>query len=113
MAVGAILFMHEDTTWLLILGALMVLLTMFLWWRDVVREAEYGGHHTPVVSLGHRYGIALFIASEVMFFAAFFWAFFDASLSPTRWSSTCAWSIPAACGRRPGGRCSTPSTCRS
>ena len=32
------------------------------------------------MQLGLRYGMALFIASEVMFFAAFFWAFFDASL---------------------------------
>ncbi|MEZ5667429.1 MAG: cytochrome c oxidase subunit 3 [Alphaproteobacteria bacterium] len=80
LAVGALLFMHEDIAWVLILGFLLVLLTMFLWWRDVVKEAEYKGHHNPVVSLGHRYGMALFIASEVMFFAAFFWAFFDASL---------------------------------
>jgi cytochrome c oxidase subunit 3 len=38
--------------------------------------------HTPVVKIGLRYGMALFIASEVMFFAAFFWAFFDASINP-------------------------------
>ncbi len=66
--------------WLFLIGLALVFLTMFLWWRDVVREAEHEGHHNPVVALGHRYGIALFIASEVMFFAAFFWAFFDASL---------------------------------
>ena len=30
--------------------------------------------------LGLRYGMMLFIASEVMFFVAWFWAFFDASL---------------------------------
>ena len=80
LAVGALLFMHEEVVWLLILGFLLVLLTMFVWWRDVVKEAQHDGHHTPVVSLGHRYGMALFIASEVMFFSAFFWAFFDASL---------------------------------
>jgi cytochrome c oxidase subunit 3 len=34
------------------------------------------------VQIGLRYGMALFIASEVMFFAAFFWAYFDASLFP-------------------------------
>ena len=49
---------------------------MFVWWRDVIREATYQGYHTPVVQLGMRYGMALFIASEVMFFVAFFWAFF-------------------------------------
>jgi len=32
------------------------------------------------VQIGLRYGMILFIASEVMFFVAWFWAFFDASL---------------------------------
>ena len=61
------------------LGLIMVLCTMFFWWRDVVREAN-AGDHKPIVQLGLRYGMSLFIASEVMFFAAFFWAFFDASI---------------------------------
>ena len=56
---------------------MLVLATMFLWWRDIIREAEYQGHHTPIVQIGMRYGMMLFIASEVMFFVAFFWAFFD------------------------------------
>ena len=62
-----------------VIGLIMVLCTMFFWWRDVVRESR-GGDHTPVVQLGLRYGMALFIISEVMFFVAFFWAFFDASI---------------------------------
>ena len=56
-----------------------VLGTMAVWWRDVIREATFEGHHTPVVQIGLRYGMALFIASEVMFFAAFFWAYFRCS----------------------------------
>ena len=55
---------------------------MAVWWRDVIREATFQGYHTPVVQLGLRYGMALFIASEVMFFSAFFWAFFASSLFP-------------------------------
>ena len=55
---------------------------MAVWWRDVIREATFQGMHTPVVQLGLRYGMALFIASEVMFFSAFFWAFFSSSLFP-------------------------------
>lgn len=82
LALGTILFMHEITAWLLPIGTLLVILTMYVWWRDVVREATFQGHHTPIVQLGLRYGMILFIASEVMFFAAFFWAFFDASLFP-------------------------------
>lgn len=56
--------------------------TMFVWWRDVIREAEVEGHHKPVVQLHLRYGMILFIASEVMFFVVWFWGFFDAALFP-------------------------------
>ncbi|MGI9481938.1 MAG: cytochrome c oxidase subunit 3 [Hyphomicrobiales bacterium] len=66
--------------WIFVVGTVLVLYTMFMWWRDVTREAEVEGHHTPVVQLHLRYGMLLFIASEVMFFVAWFWAFFDASL---------------------------------
>jgi cytochrome c oxidase subunit 3 len=58
-----------------------ILFTMFMWWRDVIKEA-HGGDHTPVVQLHLRYGMILFIASEVMFFVAWFWAYFSASLFP-------------------------------
>jgi cytochrome c oxidase subunit 3 len=63
-------------------GILGVLYTMLSWWTDVVREATYEGHHTRVVQIHHRYGMMMFIASEVMFFVAWFWAYFDASLYP-------------------------------
>lgn len=83
-AIGAIMYMHEMGYGALVMtvGFLTILYTMYMWWRDVIKEAEYQGHHTPIVQLGMRYGMILFIASEVMFFLAFFWAFFDASLYP-------------------------------
>ena len=62
-------------------GFLLLVYTMFAWWKDVVSEAETGDHK-PVVQIGLRYGMILFIASEVMFFVAWFWAFFNASLYP-------------------------------
>ena len=84
LVLGAAMYMHEYpySIFFLIAGFLMLFATMFFWWRDVVREAEYQGHHSPIVQIGMRYGMMLFIASEVMFFVAFFWAFFDASLYP-------------------------------
>jgi cytochrome c oxidase subunit 3 len=63
-------------------GILGVLYTMLSWWTDVVREATHEGYHTRVVQIHHRYGMMMFIASEVMFFVAWFWAYFDASLYP-------------------------------
>ena len=62
-------------------GVLGLLFTVFMWWRDVIKEA-HGGDHTPIVQLHLRYGMILFIASEVMFFVAWFWAYFDAALFP-------------------------------
>jgi cytochrome c oxidase subunit 3 len=84
LTTGLVMFMHHVTGWefLLPLGVVGVLATMFMWFRDVIDEATYRGFHTPVVQIGMRYGMALFIASEVMFFSAFFWAYFNASLFP-------------------------------
>ena len=102
MAMGGVLFMHGHGLAALILGAILILGTMAVWWRDVIREATFQGYHTPVVQLGLRYGMALFIASEVMFFAAFFWAFLPRACS--RW---------AACGRLRASTRSTRSSSRS
>jgi cytochrome c oxidase subunit 3 len=84
-AVGGILWMHHMTAiapYLFGVGVIGTLYTMCGWWRDVAREATYGGYHTSVVQISHRYGMILFIASEVMFFVAWFWAYFDAALFP-------------------------------
>ena len=78
---GAVLWIHGFAgPYISLAGFLGLLFTMFVWWRDVIREAEHDGFHNKVVQLGLRYGMTLFIASEVMFFAAFFWAFFDSAL---------------------------------
>ncbi len=68
--------------WLLGLGFALLIYTFYGWWRDVVKESVVNNEHTPVVKLGLRYGMILFIASEVMFFVAWFWAYFNASLFP-------------------------------
>ncbi len=87
MAVGAVSWMHPDAMpahggTIFFLGLLGVLATMFFWWADVIKEA-HAGDHTPVVQLHLRYGMILFIASEVMFFVGWFWSFFDFSLFPS------------------------------
>ena len=67
--------------WIFYLGLALVLYVMYAWWSDTIKEGQEGAH-TRVVSLHLRYGMIMFIASEVMFFVAWFWAFFDASLFP-------------------------------
>jgi cytochrome c oxidase subunit III len=93
LAVGAVMYMHK-VTWAVpnsqlvidvglkgvLLGFMSVIACMFFWWRDVVHESVVERAHSKIAEIGLRYGMALFIASEVMFFVAFFWAFFDVSL---------------------------------
>ena len=52
-AIGAVMFMHDRAYggYVLMTGMGLVILTMFMWWRDVIREAEYQGHHTPIVQI--------------------------------------------------------------
>ena len=90
-ALGAIAWMrtHVDGEgvlgikgpWLFGVGIASLIAIAWLWWRDVIREGDKGDH-TPVVQLHLRYGMILFIASEVMFFVAWFWAYFDSALFP-------------------------------
>jgi cytochrome c oxidase subunit 3 len=81
---GAVMWMHDNAygKFVFAAGVAMVLLTMFSWWSNTVKEA-HEGHHTPVVQLHLRYGMILFIVSEVMFFLAWFWAFFSSALFPS------------------------------
>lgn len=85
MFFGLVMWMHPEQfgygSLVFGMGVLGVLYTFFAWWSDVIREA-HAGDHTPIVQLHLRYGMLLFIASEVMFFVGWFWAWFDFSLFP-------------------------------
>jgi len=80
---GTVMWMHDNPygKFLMMLGFLGIAVTMFNWWANVIREGK-AGDHTPVVQLHLRYGMIMFIASEVMFFVAWFWAFFASALFP-------------------------------
>jgi cytochrome c oxidase subunit III len=82
LVTGIIVQAHFGAWWLLILGVAATLICMAGWWWDVVKESQTPGVHSPVAKLGMRYGMVLFIASEVMFFVAFFWAWFHFALYP-------------------------------
>jgi cytochrome c oxidase subunit 3 len=81
--IGAVLAMHSIEKWTFIIGVVGILYCAFNWWRDIIKESRQEGLHTQEVKTGLRVGMALFIASEVMFFVAFFWAYFNAALNPT------------------------------
>jgi cytochrome c oxidase subunit 3 len=90
-AIGAIAWMrtHVDGEgvfgirgpYLFAIGMIALIACAWSWWLDVIREANEG-YQTPVVQLHLRYGMIMFIASEVMFFVAWFWAYFDNALFP-------------------------------
>jgi len=125
MLIGAVFWMNKDyagffglpvngTPWIFFIGLALVLYTMTGWWRDVIRESVVLGNHTPVVKLHLRYGMLLFIASEVMFFVAWFWAYFNAAIFhndvgvsswPPARSKPCSirlpWSTSRSGSRRP------------
>jgi cytochrome c oxidase subunit 3 len=107
MAVGAICWMHQmfaAAPLVFAAGTLGVLYTMLSWWRDIINEAEHEGYHTRVVQISHRYGMILFIASEVMFFVAWFWT--CSAMSGRRRRAPIMWRS-AARSTRGTCRCST------
>jgi len=81
---GMVLFMHNMTGGHLVLGLGIagLIASFYSWFSKIVAEAQ-SGHHSPVVQLHLRYGMILFIASEVMFFVGWFWSWFDFSLFPS------------------------------
>nr|UEP16597.1 cytochrome c oxidase subunit III [Pyrrhocoris tibialis] len=83
MTSGMVMWFHKNEMYLFQLGMLINLLTMYQWWRDIVREGTFQGKHTIKVVEGLKLGMILFIISEVFFFISFFWGFFHSSLAPT------------------------------
>ena len=81
MLFGAVMWMNDNGPWMFLIGFVAILYSMFAWWSDTIAENNEGDH-TPVVQIGLRYGFILFIMSEVMFFAAWFWSFFKHALYP-------------------------------
>jgi cytochrome c oxidase subunit 3 len=90
LAVGGVILMRGLTTedggifskgqwYVFAIGGVVTVFTMIGWWSDVIKESRQGDH-TPVVDIGLRYGMILFIASEVMFFVAWFWMFFELAI---------------------------------
>lgn len=90
LALGGILYMHKVEIGgapiglkAIVPGLLAVLAVMFFWWKDIIFESVTEKVHNKITEIGLRYGMALFIASEVMFFVAFFWAFFSSAFYPS------------------------------
>lgn len=79
---GLVLYFHESDLFLSRLSFLSLFLSLFYWFRDIIREGLYEGHHVLRVQVGFRLSFLLFIVSEVMFFFALFWGYYWFSFSP-------------------------------
>lgn len=107
LAMGAVLFMHDVKVRAfdfgvkgIAIGFISVLAVMFFWWKDIIFETITEKVHNKITEVSMRYGMSLFIASEVMFFVAFFWAFFNGAFFPTEaigfvWPPTSIEIVPA------------------
>lgn len=80
---GTVVYFHYSQLFLVLTGLISIILCMFVWFKDVVRESTFQGYHTKVTVYGLKLGFLLFIVSEILFFFSFFWAFFHSSLSPS------------------------------
>nr|AJF93949.1 cytochrome c oxidase subunit 3 [Euretidae gen. sp. DVL-2014] len=83
LTTGSMIYFHFTHNKLIILGMITTTIIMIIWWRDIIREASFQGLHTKKVQKNLKYGMILFILSEILFFFSFFWAFFHSSLTPT------------------------------
>jgi len=97
---GTVAWFHGHGLFCASIGLILIIITLLQWWRDVTREATFIGFHTIPVIKGLRWGIILFIASEVIFFFSFFWAFFHSALAPTP-ELGCIWPPAGICPINP------------
>lgn len=79
---GILDLIHFNNINIIFISILIITATIIQWWRDICREASFQGNHTLNVLINIKWGIALFIISEIFFFLSFFWAFFHRRLSP-------------------------------
>lgn len=80
--IGVVYWFNNFNFYFIVLGLIILIFSVYQWWRDVVRERFYQGFHTYKVLEGLKIGIILFIISEVFFFIRIFWCYFHIFLSP-------------------------------
>lgn len=86
MMLGASAWVNDYTLgkWAVYAGLLSLLVVLYLWFSDAIRES-LGGLNSKRVDLSYRWSMSWFIFSEVMFFAAFFGALWYIRTVTTPW----------------------------
>nr|YP_010878965.1 cytochrome c oxidase subunit III [Batracomorphus extentus]WHE42617.1 cytochrome c oxidase subunit 3 [Batracomorphus extentus] len=83
MTISSVMWMHKNNVYTMILSMIMIMLVSWQWWRDIIRESTFQGMHNKKIIKLMKWGMMMFILSEIMFFISFFWTFFHMSLSPS------------------------------
>src|SRR5271154_4988904 len=81
--IGAVLKFQGFNAICLTIGIITLLSCMILWWKDVITESTFLGHHTLKVQNGIKIGFIIFLFSEVFLFFSLFWAYFHSALAPS------------------------------
>nr|QLD96964.1 cytochrome c oxidase subunit 3 [Chiropterargas confusus] len=82
LMINFIYITHYNCYKYVIMTIMLSMLTTMQWWRDVCRESSFQGNHNTYVTMNMKYGMIMFIISEVFFFISFFWAYFHSMLTP-------------------------------
>nr|ACY09430.1 cytochrome c oxidase subunit III [Phanerotoma flava] len=83
LMLSLLLLLNKVNDMILYFSILILLMNLFQWWRDVIRESTFQGTHSLKVVMGLKMSMLMFILSEVMFFLSFFWSYFHMFLSPS------------------------------
>jgi cytochrome c oxidase subunit 3 len=82
LALVSWLTLGQNSTLLYVVVFSNIVFIFYHWLKDIVREG-LAGYHTQAVREGLKLGFIIFLITEVLLFASFFWAFFHSSLNPS------------------------------
>ena len=81
--INFIYFLYFLSLFMFILRFICLFFSTAQWWRDEIEEGLFLGLHVKPIVREIKWGIILFIVSEIYFFFAFFWRFFHNKLRPS------------------------------
>nr|DBA43785.1 TPA_asm: COX3 [Bombus opulentus] len=78
-----IIWIYLNNLMNMIFNLILLIISMLLWFRDIIRESTFQGMHSMNVVMMMKFSMIMFIISEMFFFISFFWTFFHNSISPS------------------------------
>nr|DBA43967.1 TPA: COX3 [Bombus confusus] len=82
LLLSIILWIYLNNLILLFINLSILLMSSFMWFRDIIRESTFQGMHSLYILSMLKFSMIMFIVSELFFFISFFWTFFHNSISP-------------------------------